>query len=311
MTTHSLAVLGLPRAGKSVFLGRLWHAVQHDHRRLQKRGQPADLQPLRVLGAPLEDGMFPDRTSRDAPPSFVAPLRWSGAIVRDIDLHATDYNGERLRGIWRRDADAWSEDWEARAHAEGIAVVVRADLVRRALGSRPLIPSAQGDDRPRRLFPDTQPDFHARPDDAVAAPTAVELVELLQVLRHVRGLAAGQVEPGFRIAVLLTAWDAIDAALQETGPRRFLEEELGLLDDLLATNFNPGDIRAFGLSAVGGDLTNTDYRNKFLQGEVDEHGWVTWDANGVRMSGDVTLPIGWLLLGDDALLEDEGEAWKR
>jgi hypothetical protein len=306
--SRSFAVLGLPHAGKSVWLGRVWHAVNQERRQLRKRGAIADLEPLRILGDPLEEGRFPDRTSREAPPSFVAPLRWMGPPAEDLDLHVADYNGEELNAIWRRDTRAWSEDWDKRANADGLVVVVRADRVRRSLSSRVVVPAARGDDRARRLFPDAQPDFDA-PSDLGSAPTAVELVELLQMIRHVRGLSPGQIPNGWRLAIVLSAWDAIDPALQELGPRNFLRHELGLLDDLLATNFETRDVRVFGLSAVGGDLGDKRYLRTFEAGEVDDHGWLCWDADGVRTHRDITLPIGWLLLGDRAL--PQGEPWAR
>lgn len=307
--SRSVALVGRPHAGKSVWLGRVWHAIRSGRRQLVKRGAPIDLEPMRILGDPIEQGRFNSRTSDTAPPVFVAPLTWVGPPAVELDLHVADYAGEEVKKIWARDRGIWDRGWVERAKADGLAIVIRADRARRALDGVERVPGASRDDRAHRLFGDTQPDAGERTAEEAGPPPALEAVELLQLLRHARGLAAGELDAGWRVAVVLSAWDAVDPAVQELGPRRFIRDELGLLDDFLATNFRAEDIRAFGLSAVGGNLEDTTYHEKFMQGEVDDHGWLDWDREGVRTSTDTTLPLGWLLVGEHAL--PEGEPWKR
>lgn len=299
--SRSLALLGLPHAGKSAWLGRLWLAVEAGRRQLRKREAPADLTPLRLLADTLQEGRFPDRTSTTAPPTFYAPLTWGDT---PLDLHVADYNGEEVNAVWDQRDVAWSPAWDARATCSGLAIVIRADknLAIRSTRLEAVRPEPRTG---ARLFPAHQPD-----DDTTGrgvepgVPAAVSIVELLQLLRHARGLAPGERDRGWRVAVVLTAWDAVPEEARERGPVVFLRERLGLLDDALATNFEAEDVRVFGLSAVGGDIQGA-YAGEFARGEVDDHGWVAWDRDGVRCSGDVTLPIGWLLLGDDALPDGE------
>lgn len=311
--SRRVAMLGVPHAGKTVWLGRLWHAVDQGRRRLTKRGAPDDLTPLRVLGDALEGSRFPDRTNPTAPPTFSVPLSWGDVT---LDLEIADYNGEELDNIWTQRDAAWSPAWDQRAHADGLAVFVRADrLIGDSSVLRPVSSRLQPSQQPtahdaRSLLPaGTAPDHDQRDAPRTVLPAAVAIVELLQLLRHIRGLAAGQHDPHWRVAVLLSAWDAVPPELQAAGPGAFLRDALGLLDDLLATSFPPDRVRVFGLSAVGGDLEDSDYVKVFEQGEVDDHGWLSWDADGVRKEADITLPIGWLLLGDEAL--PTGEPWGR
>ncbi|MBI2374316.1 MAG: hypothetical protein HYV07_10015 [Deltaproteobacteria bacterium] len=134
----------------------------------------------------------------------------------------------------------------------------------------------------------------------MSIPTALSVIELLQFLRKVRGLEPGERPPAgtFRVAILVSAWDAIDPSWRAQGPTKWLAQEMALFEDTLWSNFRREDTFRFGLSSTGGDLRNESYRRDFGGG-----GFVEWaDSTGVvRHTRDLALPLYWALFGDLAL----------
>jgi hypothetical protein len=57
------------------------------------------------------------------------------------------------------------------------------------------------------------------------------------------------------------------------------------------------DVKLFGLSVVGGDLEDDEeFRNRFLERDISEQGWVVVeDEGGIRTDDDVMLPIAWAI----------------
>jgi hypothetical protein len=149
------------------------------------------------------------------------------------------------------------------------------------------------------------PPPHATPTDPVTIPTELPLIELLQFIRNVRALPPGQRprkdSERFRIALLVTAWDAVSPEWHEAGPAAFVSHHFPLLDDYLWSNFLQDDVFRFGLSATGGNLRDPDYSQTYL--DMDEPaGFVEWQdpLQGIRHSKDIGLPLYWLLYGDRA-----------
>jgi hypothetical protein len=143
----------------------------------------------------------------------------------------------------------------------------------------------------------------AQPSEPVVVPTALATIELLQFIRYVRGLAPGERPHGERrlpVALLVSAWDAVDEDWRRAGPTAYLTQNLPLLTDYLWSNFLPDDVFCFGLSATGGDLLDASYRKRY---QDDPSGFVEWtDGSGTRQqSRDIGLPLYWLLFGDRAL----------
>jgi Double-GTPase 1 len=328
---RNLALLGGASSGKSTYLGALVDALQLekiDHLRLGALA--ADARGLQYLAEPLLEGRYPPRTSSNQRLHLIAPLRTHGSYFEEgsFTLDIGDYAGEEVERLFRDRISGWSDEWRRRAEAQGLLLLVRPDTVHRLprLQRSPIDDAArwkrlQGIEMPLpqqrrqlsaapvspdRIFAplsvgDMPPPQPAIPSDPVTVPTVLSLIELLQFIRYVRNLAPGERPHGdksFRIALLVSAWDSIDPAWQATGPREYLLSNLPLLADYLWSNFLQDDIFCFGLSATGGDLHDPTYVKKYL---ADPSGFVTWtDAQGLRQTRDIGLPLYWLLFGDRA-----------
>ena len=59
------------------------------------------------------------------------------------------------------------------------------------------------------------------------------------------------------------------------------------------------EVRAFGLSVVGGDLKDDpNFRDSFLDKGLDQHGWVSIRDSSTskwRKDPDLTLPVAWVV----------------
>lgn len=329
--SRRIALLGGQSTGKSTYLGALVDALQTEklqHLRLEGLGD--DARGLQRLAGPLLDGQYPQRTNANERLSLEAPLRTEGRLAPlSFTLRAGDYDGEEVERLFRDRIHGLSPEWTDRAHSGGFLILLRPDslppraeyrgedspwlLLRQETTPAPsptasrLAPSAPVD--PNVFFEplpldETAPPPRAAPRDPVSGPTSLTIIELLQFIRHVRGL-----EPGarprsdgerFPIALVVTSWDSVDPAWRKRGPAPYLTQHLPLLDDYLWSNFLPDDVFRFGLSATGGDLRDPSYQQRYLD---DPSGFVEWrdPLRGIQKTKDIGLPLYWLLFGDSAL----------
>jgi hypothetical protein len=337
---RSIALLGGPATGKTTYLGALVDALQSERiHHLRLDGLDADARALLRLSESLLEGRYPQRTKAGERHELVARLRTEASYFEPttFTLRAGDYDGEEVERLFRDRIHGWSEEWSQRATASGLLLLVRPS----ALSRLPrLQPTAEVDEQERwRLLKqpgapaEAQPGerlqaapadpeaFHgalplesvpppprATPSDPVTVPTAISIIELLQFIRHVRGLAPGERPRGeerLPIALIVSAWDTVDPAWHEAGPAAYLSHHLPLLEDYLWSNFHPEDLFRFGLSATGGNLEDAQYSTHYMD---DPRGFVEWkDLHGVQHRRDIGLPLYWLLFGDRALSAPEGE----
>lgn len=344
-TPRALALLGGPESGKSTYLGTLVDALER--RRLPGltiTELPDDASAWEQLTEPLLEGRYPQRTKAERHTFEVGlaispePAGNSGeslvAAPTQVHLRIGDYDGEEVERLFRDRTRGWSEEWQARAHASGLLLFVRPPAIhhlprvsapelseterwqwladRAARVSEPA-PTASRATGPEAYFGSGLADFEAaspssaRPDDPVMIPTVLAVIELLQFIRHVQGLAPGErPQPGsFRIALLASAWDAVSPEWQTRGAADYLGESLPLLEDFLWSNYHESDVFRFGLSSTGGDLNELRYRERWQE---NHSGFVTWtDATGcVVRSSNLAVPVTWALFGDRALIPESG-----
>jgi len=335
-TPRSLALLGGPSTGKSTYLGALVDALQmKKFAHLEQEGLPQDARGLQRFAEPLLSGTYPQRTASGERLELVAELRTTGDFFPPLSftLRAGDYAGEEVERLFRDRIHGWIPEWQQRAQASGFLLLVRPGKLTQPPHAPPAT-ALDDQDRWRHLRQETAasapepsprdaptaptnadaffgplhleevpPPPRVPPSAPVTVPTSLAIIELLQFIRHVRKLVPGerpQADERFRIALIVSTWDSVDAAWRKAGPAAYLTHHLPLLEDYLWSNFAQDDVFRFGLSATGGDLHNPDYSSHYLD---DPSGFVEWqEARGsIQHRKDIGLPLYWLLFGDRAL----------
>lgn len=123
-------------------------------------------------------------------------------------------------------------------------------------------------------------------------PTAVQLCELIRFLEFGLGTSTDVERP--RVAILVTAWDRLDAQLAKDGPSAFLTREYPLVAGRIC-DVTRLDIAIFGVSVVGGDFDDAEFKNRFLKGKLREFGYVVTEQGGeIREEPDLTIPVSWV-----------------
>lgn len=319
-----VALLGGPASGKSTYLGALLDALQMDGiRHLRLGSLPPDATALARLPEALLQGRYPDRTSRETRTPVVLPLRTEGALLgeRSFELRTGDFAGETVDALFQD--RLWSEEWTSWAEAEAVLLFLRPDAtVPLPRPGAPLDDDARwrhlrGEPTPpppRRsglravlgspLVEEAPPAPVRGPLDPVRVPTALAMVELLQLLRHARGLTAGERTPrgSLRLVLIVSAWDAVAAAWRERGPNALLASDYALLEDFIYCNFYPDDVLRVGLSATRGDLNTEEGRTQYMNDPGGEIVWQRPDGE-LERTDNLGLPLLWALFGDRALAD--------
>ena len=136
-------------------------------------------------------------------------------------------------------------------------------------------------------------DWAESPHQEESMPTQVLLCELLRFLQlTLRKRSNGGVP---RVAIVITAWDRLDAEAKALGPSAYIEKQYPLFSGKLE-DVSSLDIKLFGTSVVGGDLeADPAFRQRFFEGDLNTSGYVVQEIDGkVREELDLTLPIAWL-----------------
>ena len=125
-------------------------------------------------------------------------------------------------------------------------------------------------------------------------PTAVQLCEFVRLLELFLGKNVDVRKP--RVAVIVAAWDIMDEGLAQEGPMAYLGREFPLFADRLA-DVSAVEIEVFAVSVVGGDFRDETFKALFLDGRVDEFGYVITEPGAGPHTPDVTIPVRWVLEG--------------
>jgi hypothetical protein len=278
----NIVLVGGPNSGKSNYIARLWVSLSKQEGRLfapttpDKIGYVEKLVGHLLLGefAPRSDpslhedgdGLVVDVAIRDAGSTASASL-----VVPDV-LGEVWRNAVANAHLPERWHDLLSKSTSAllfvRAHSpdnfEALNWVTAGELLAVGLG------------------------------DAKAAseiPTQVSMCELLRMLEDL--LSKDEGKP--RVAVVVAAWDMLAPAERALAPITYLNKEFPLFAGRLRDKLDV-DVRVFGLSVVGNDLSDPAFRARLLKTGVPGNGYVVFESSGaVEKSNDITMPIQWLL----------------
>lgn len=281
MSRRSVVLLGGPDSGKTNFVGRLWSALDARTGALVSIGQPDDIRFVMETAEHLFQGRFAPRTEfADGRRDFevtVAPAA-GGA---EADILIPDIRGE----LWRLAVlnSEISADWMSELQgADGALLFLRVGSDQNV---RPLDWVVS-----RALLRRT-----GNPEDQKKLPTQVMLCELVRFLEL--SLKKRPDGSNSRLTVVVAAWDAVDQEKFRQGPEAYIKREYPMLAGRIADTTQL-DVRVFGLSVVGGDLTADEaYRTEYLETGMDGRGWVALqDADGEwHKNPDLTLPVAWVV----------------
>ena len=314
--THESLDLGLEfaRAFARLHVRLMSRRSRREHaigRRNRAAGIREDDLPSRTVAPNHREG-HPNRFAvphaqgrHDATHLIAIAARWRDAKVQDrtavggnrlVSMNLKDAKGAPLRVIFPDVAgESFRRMWEDRdcdleianiLQAGGVLLFIHADAITpprwvvdevaqmRALGLE--IPEGQ------------EAPWHPR-----LAPTQVQLVDLLQLLR------TPPLDVGPRkLAIMLSVWDKAEGEGLE--PEAYLEAKLPLLAQYLRRGADRWTVRIYGLSAQGGDYDPTDPAAA-RRPEAEALRRLNQPSTRIRLVGngweshDLTEPLAWLM----------------
>ena len=251
---HHLAI-GLHESGKTTFLAALWHVLISNEiptaLRLHKLdGDRTHLNKLRDAWLRCEPV---PRTSGKAEQHVRMLL--SDAANHVDEVWFPDLSGEALRDQWEQ--RRWPLAYEKIVDdAESILLFVHPDRVVEPLPIVAVAAVAAGVPPPAGApQPKSQP-AKPTPWDAKQAPTQVQLVDLLQLLRW------RTPQRNWGLSVVISAWDVARNLGQS--PSEWCAKRLPLLNQYLRANTGRFRLRYYGVSALGGELPGDAERLRAL-----------------------------------------------
>lgn len=286
MTERSIVIIGLPGSGKTTFLAALWHLVtDHDGDTALRfhKLYAGDMTHLNRIAARWREAKEQDRTG-------VSGHRMVSMNLRDgkdtpVRVTFPDVPGEAYRRMWEdRDCDPEIADI---MNAEGVLLFVHSDSI--------VFPSWIVDhvSLARKLGLDVQEEGKEVPWHPRLAPTQVQVVDILQLLRQ----PPLDIGPR-RLAIMLSAWDK--ARGEGLSPNDYLDAKLPLLGQYLRQGADEWTWRIYGISAQGGDYDPVEPNKEAKpQAEglrnLDRPSTRICLVNGSAESHDLTEPLAWLM----------------
>jgi hypothetical protein len=248
--SQTVAMLGLPRTGKSTYIGALWLLVQSP-------GE-SDLTEANVFGdrAHIDDlahhvamGKEIERTPVDTDEGFQVEIAIAGR--GEVLLDIPDLSGEAAREVVEE--RKWRETLvNTLGRARGVLLFVHPDRIEPPTPANfgQVVAASNSDQSPDHS------DFEAE-----SACTAAKLVELLENVIEMRSDAWP-----LPVAVIVSAWDRVHGT---PTPPEWLEDRLPGVQGLLETNPAVVDSAVFGVSALGGHIPD-GVQKLMAKGEASE-----------------------------------------
>jgi hypothetical protein len=285
MGEHSVVIIGLPASGKTTFLAALWHLVTaRDVDTKLRFGtlRVGDVSHLNAIAARWREAKVQDRTAVLG--TRLVSMSLVDAAEQAVRVTFPDVPGEAYRRMWEeRECEGEIIDV---LKTSGVLLFVHADTIRPprwvvdevALSRQLGLNVHEGEPVP----------WHPR-----LAPTQVQLVDLLQLLRA----APLDIGPR-RLGVMLSAWDK--ARGEGLSPSAYLDAKLPLLAQYLRSGADGWIWRVYGVSAQGGDYDPVE-ENRERVPEAEELRSLDRPSTRIQLVGsntethDLTEPLAWLM----------------
>lgn len=274
------SIVGLPRSGKTTYLAALWHLID-----------AGEVKTKLVLDKLIGDHEHLNkivecwRRCEEVPRTSLAAEKHVSIHMHEpstgkrIILGFADLSGESFESQFsaRRCTQEYLERDES--SSGGILLFINANRPNDGVTITDLGPLLEEEDN----------SLHA--DDEIEwshslVPQQVCLVDLLQFLQR----------PPFtrklrKLAIAVSAWDVVAPGIT---PTAWVERELPFLSQFLKTNEDSFEVRTYGISAQGGNVTS-EQRSELLRKTPSLR--VACVENNTN-SHDLTAPLVWLSGGD-------------
>ena len=273
-----IALLGMPRTGKSTYLGALWALVQsHLEPSVSEASFSGDRAYVQILAEQVARAEEVPRTAIDASDQLAVALRFDPGAT--VDLLMPDTSGESLRllseeRVWYPRLRSVCEE------ATAILLFIHPERVR---VPQPLavLTGVVGDSIEEESPAERVP-FYAREHASTAA-------ELIEVFENVAEVCRSRWP--IRLAVVVSAWDTVDDGSAPT-PYTWMETRLPGLLSTIECNPQIAELGVFGVSAQGGALA--DREGLLARGEVYDRAFAR-NAQGEPVS--LAEPVRWAIWG--------------
>lgn len=283
MSKKTVALIGGPETGKTNFLARLWESLRSGNGSLRATDIPENISYVEDALNHLLQGEFAPRT-RAAGISGKIKIPLKTRLMEGngtFELVVPDVMGE----IWEKAVltkKLSHEIYEVLADACGALLFVRAVS---ALNVTPLDWVAT-----KNLL-----EFSGKHDESSGKiPTQVQLCELLKMLEH----TWNDSQSVRRVGIIATAWDRLPEDLAKNVPYEYINSTFPLFAGKIQNPTNM-EIRVFGISIVGGDLTiDSKFKENFLDQQLIDTGYLVKETpTGFEESKDITYALDWVLRG--------------
>lgn len=325
MKRRSIVLLGGPDSGKTNYIGRLWPSFKKRKGVLRAESLPDDIAYVDGAVEHLMQGSFAPRSDRNLEVGrvdFSISVRGANGEGNLTELMVPDISGE----LWTRTVATFeiSQEWlDVLNEAQGAVVFVRAysDQIVKPLdwvtarnilqldakdssvaeavaeGGDETVAAAEDNPLPAKVESSSSGNEARASVELPSEPDLPSQVLLCELLRYLNLYLADREDGGRpHVAVVVAAWDLLDPKIRAAGPMAYLRQEFPLFAGRLRDTGRL-DVKLFGLSVVGGDLTDDEeFRNRFFQRDISEQGWVVvQDEDSLREDDDVMLPIAWAM----------------
>jgi hypothetical protein len=285
--SHQVLVLGAHDSGKTSFVVQLLLRVQRiAEGRLQARAAPSSLTAYKAALDRIDEGRAPDHTETSL--FAETPLPLVHERIGPVDLVWPEYAGETIQRMTA--ARQIPQRWYDRVQNSDVWL----------LFVRPFTTSVPADVISRRILPapDDGSGAEDTQDETTASALTVQstLIELLQMLLHLRGASTADPVKRPVLGVLLSCYDEVDdrgesldpGSVRRT-PGEVLAEHLPLLAAFIRSVWAPDAHVVMGVAAFGRPLLHDQPNTDFILSGPERQGYVVLpDATEDR---DLTLAV--------------------